>query len=207
MTEYDLVIDGSNVLLFGLTERNQDTFEVELMEFRKKMEYFRKMGYRFLFCFDRSTLDKIEKGKYKTKGEVEDLREIFDDFGAYFIQSDYEMAHFALEYSCPIVTNDQFRKWRDGSEKNKRSKVSIEEWNAIHEQSIGHKTDKSGYFTTLPPLQNRAPLFDDNSRADHLAIEVLELKSENEKLRRQKELQIATIASLRNMLKVAVKED
>ena len=200
MTEYDVVIDGSNLMLYGLTEKNRESFVVDLVKFREKLDYFRKSGYWSLLCFDVSTLDKIQKGKIKINGEVKQLEQILEDHNAQFIQSDYEMAEHAIRFGCPIVTNDKFRKWCNGQEKNKRSKISPEEWTVIQRQSIRHKSSKKGRFTTLPPLQNRNSMFNVKSRSDQLAKEILELKSQNEALKRQKELQSATIATLRKSL-------
>ncbi|MBH35231.1 MAG: hypothetical protein CMB74_07280 [Euryarchaeota archaeon] len=197
MTEYDLVIDGSNLMLYGLTEKNQETYVVDLEKFRDKLDYFRKSGYWSLLCFDVSTLDKIQKGKIKINGEVKQLERILEDHNAQFIQSDYEMAEHAIQFGCPVVTNDKFRKWCNGQEKNKRSKISLEEWAVIQRQSIRHKSSKNGRFTAVPPLQNKTSMFNIKSRSDQMARELLELKSQNESLKRQKELQRATIASLR----------
>ncbi len=202
MTEYDLVIDGSNLMLYGLTGKNQETHIVDLVKFREKLDYFRKSGYWSLLCFDVSTLDKIQKGKFKINGEVKQLEQILEDHNAQFIQSDYEMAEHAIRFGCPIVTNDKFRKWCNGQEKNKRSKISPEEWTVIQRQSIRHKSSKKGRFTTLPPLQNKNSMFKVKSRSDQLAKEILELKSLNETLKRQKELQSATIATLRKSLNI-----
>ena len=200
MTEYDMVIDGSNLMLYGLTDRNQDTFVVDLGNFREKLEYFRKLGYWSLLCFDVSTLGKIQKGNIKINGDVKQLEQILEDHSAQFIQSDHEMAEYAIRFGCPIVTNDKFRNWCSGQEKNKLSKISQEEWAVIQEQSIRHKSCKKGRFTALPPLQNKTSLFQLKSRSDQLANELLKLKSQNESLKRQKALQSATIASLRKSL-------
>lgn len=202
MTEYDVVIDGSNLMLYGLTEKNQETFVVDLGKFREKLDYFPKYGYWSLLCFDVSTLGKIQKGKIKINGEVKQLEQILSDHSAQFIQSDYEMAEHAIRFGCPIVTNDKFRKWCNGQEKNKRSKISSEEWTVIQKQSIRHKSCKNGRFTAVPPLQNKTSLFKIKSRSDEMAKKLLELKSQNESLKRQKELQSATIASLRKSLNV-----
>lgn len=202
MTEYDVVIDGSNLMLYGLTEKNQESFVVDLVKFREKLDYFRKSGYWSLLCFDVSTLDKIQKGKIKINGEIKQLEQILEDNNVQFIQSDYEMAEHAVRFGCPVVTNDKFRKWCNGQEKNKRSKISLEEWAVIQQQSIRHKSCKMGRFTTLPPLQNRNSMFNVKSRSDQLAKEILELKSQNESLKRQKELQSATIASLRKSVNI-----
>lgn len=202
MTEYDVVIDGSNLMLYGLTEKNQETFVVDLGQFREKLEYFRKYGYWSLLCIDVSTLAKIQKGKIKINGDIKQLDQILNDYGAQFIQSDYEMAEHAIRFGCPIVTNDRFKKWCNGQEKDKRSKISTEEWKVIQQQSIRHKSCKNGRFTAVPPLHNKNPMFKIQSRSDKMARELLELKSQNESLKRQKELQSATIASLRRSLNV-----
>ena len=202
MTEYDLILDGSNLLLYGLTDKNQDSFVVDLGAFREKLDYFGKLGYWSLLCFDKSTLMKIQKGKIKITGEVQGLVKILEDNSAQYIQSDYEMAEYAIKYGCPVVTNDKFRKWCNGQEKNKKSKISVEEWAVIQQQSIRHKSDKAGQFTALPPLQNKTSMFKIKSRSDQIAWELLELKSQIESLRRQKDLQSATIASLRKSMNI-----
>ena len=48
MTVYDLIIDGSNLLLYGMTDRNKKTFVANLAG-RKKLRYFSKRGRRALF--------------------------------------------------------------------------------------------------------------------------------------------------------------
>ena len=61
MTVYDLIIDGSNLLLYGMTSKNKETFVANLAEFRKKLIYFSKRGIRALLCVDKNTIDKINK--------------------------------------------------------------------------------------------------------------------------------------------------
>lgn len=78
----------------------------------------------------------------------------------------------------------------------------MEEWAVIQLQSIRHKSDKTGQFTALPPLQNKTSMFKIKSRSDQIAWELLELKSQIESLRRQKDLQSATIASLRKVMNI-----
>ena len=202
MKQFDLVLDGSNLFLHGVNERNQATTVIRLQDFTVKLEFFLCLGYRPLLCFDCSTLDKIEKGQYTIDGTLKQLEGILKSHGGQFIQSDYQMAEFALKYGVPIVTNDKFKGWCDGSETNKRSQVSREEWAVIKQQSIGHSMDKKGRFKVKPPLKNKKYSFSSESRANQMAHENLQLKSEVESLRRQKELQSATIASLRRCMNI-----
>ena len=65
MTVYDLIIDGSNLLLYGMTDRNKKTFVANLAEFREKLKYFSKRGRRALFCIDKITIDKIKRARLR----------------------------------------------------------------------------------------------------------------------------------------------
>ena len=79
MTVYDLIIDGSNLLLYGMTDRNKKTFVANLAEFREKLKYFSKRGRRALFCIDKITIDKIKKGKIKINESIENFEKIIED--------------------------------------------------------------------------------------------------------------------------------
>ena len=120
MTVYDLIIDGSNLLLYGMTSKNKETFVADLAEFRQKLIYFSKRGRRALFCIDKNTIDKIKKGKIKINESIENFEKIIDENSAAVIYSDYEMAAYALKFGCSIVTNDKFRTWRNGGKKQKK---------------------------------------------------------------------------------------
>jgi hypothetical protein len=202
MTEYDIVLDGSNLLLYGMTERNKSTFKADVNGFLKKLEYFPKLGYRALLCVDQTTYNKIEKGTIQIDGSFDHFKEMLDKHSTVYIWSDHEMAEYALQYSCPIVTNDQFIDWQTGKKSNKRSKVSIEEWAVIASQRIGHKIDKNGKFSVKPPLASKGPTFEPKSRTDQLARENLRLKEKLEALNRRQQLQLATIESLRKRVSV-----
>lgn len=197
MTVYDLIIDGSNLLLYGMTAKNKETFVADLAEFRQKLIYFSKRGRRALFCIDKHTIDKIKKGKIKINESIENFEKIIDENSAAVIYSDYEMAEYALKFGCSIVTNDKFRTWRNGTEKNKKSKITVEEWEVIYKQRVLHKMDGNRKFTTTPPLQNRQINFVVESQLDQQASEILKLKEENEMLKRRNELIMATNTSLR----------
>lgn len=197
MTVYDLIIDGSNLLLYGMTAKNKETFVANLAEFREKLLYFSKRGLRALFCIDKYTIEQIKWGDIKINESFESFENILEENSAAVIRSDYEMAEYALKFSSPIVSNDKFRKWRNGNEKNKRSKVTVEEWEAIYKQRMPHKMDGNGKFTTIPPLQHRQINFVAKSRSDIQAQEILKLKEENEMLKRRNDLIMATNTSLR----------
>ena len=197
MTVYDLIIDGSNLLLYGMTDRNKKTFVANLAEFREKLKYFSKRGRRALFCIDKITIDKIKKGKIKINESIENFEKIIEENSAAVIYADYEMAEYALKFGCPIVTNDKFRSWRNGTEKNKKSKIKAEEWAVIFRQRVLHKMDGNRKFTTIPPLQHRQVNFVVESQLDQQAREILKLKEENEILKRRNELIMATNTSLR----------
>ena len=197
MTFYDLIIDGSNLLLDGMTAKNKETFVANLAEFREKLIYFSKRGRRALLCVDKFTIDKIKKGKIKINESIENFEKIIEENSAAVIYSDYEMAEYALKFGCPIVTNDKFKTWRNGTEKNKKSKITVEEWGVIYQQRVLHKMDGNRKFTTIPPLQHRQINFVAENRLDSQAQEILQLKEENEILKRKNDLIMATNASLR----------
>ena len=200
MTVYDLIIDGSNLLLYGMTSKNKETFVANLAEFRKKLIYFSKRGIRALLCVDKNTIDKIKKGKINVSESVEDFEKILEENSAAIIYSDYEMAEYALKFGSPIVTNDKFKTWRNGTEKNKKSKITVEEWEVIYKQRVLHKMDGNSKFTTIPPLQHRQINFVGESLSDIQAQEILQLKEENEVLKRRNDLVMATNASLRKSI-------
>ena len=197
MTVYDLIIDGSNLLLYGMTDRKKKTFVANLAEFREKLIYFSKRGRRALFCIDKWTIEQIKVGDIKINESFESFEKMLEENSVAVIRSDYEMAEYALKFGCPIVTNDKFRHWRSGKEKNKRSKVTVEEWEAIYKQRMEHKIDSNGKFTTIPPLQHRQTNFVVESQLDQQAREILKLKEENEMLKRRNDLIMATNTSLR----------
>tara|TARA_S200000501_G_scaffold376135_1_gene430135 strand:+ start:431 stop:1054 length:624 start_codon:yes stop_codon:yes gene_type:complete len=197
MTLYELIIDGSNLLLDGMTAKNKETFVANLVEFREKLIYFSKRGRRALLCVDKFTIDKIKKGKIKINESIENFENIIEENSAAVIYSDYEMAEYALKFGCPIVTNDKFKTWRNGTEKNKKNKITVEEWEVIYQQRVLHKMDGNRKFTTIPPLQHRQINFIAENRSDIQAQEILKLKEENEILKRKNDLIMATNASLR----------
>jgi len=197
MTVYDLIIDGSNLLLYGMTAKNKETFVANLAEFREKLIYFSKRGKRTLLCVDKFTIDKIKNDKIKINESIENFEKIIEENSAAVIYSDYEMAEYALKFGCPIVTNDKFKTWRNGTEKNKKSKITVEEWKVIYQQRVLHKIDGNSKFTTIPPLQHRQINFVGESLTDIQAQEILHLKEENEMLKRRNDLIMATNASLR----------
>ncbi len=201
MTEFDLILDGSNIALYGLTEKNKDTFVVDLVLLRQKLEYFSKRGQRCLLCLDLSTLSKVQNEKIRTSGTPKEFIEIMEDYSVYFIQSDSEMAEFAVELNCPIVTNDKFRTWRSGAEKSKSGKITQQQWELIFEQSIRHKVDKRGCFTTKPPLHHHRVLKVD-SPSEELAREVLQLKDANELLNRKLRMLKLTNDTLRQCINI-----
>ena len=200
MTVYDLIIDGSNLLLYGMTAKNKETFVANLAEFREKLLYFSKRGRRALFCIDKYTIEQIKMGNIKINESFESFEKILEENSAAVICSDYEMAEYALKFGSPIVTNDKFRDWRNGNSKNKRSKVTVEEWEAIYKQRMPHKMDGNGKFTTIPPLQYRQTNFAAKSPSEIQAQEILQLKEENEMLKRRNDLILATNTSLRKSI-------
>ena len=202
MTDYDIVLDGSNLMLYGMTERNKSTFKVDLNGFLEKLEYFPKLGYRALLCVDQTTYNKIEKGTIQIDGSFDHFKEMLDKHSTVYIWSDHEMAEYALRFGCPIVTNDQFIDWQTGEKRHNKSEVSIEEWAAISIQSIKHKTNKNGHFTVIPPFAIKGPRFEPRSRTDQLARENLRLKEKLEALNRKQQLQLATIKSLRKHVSI-----
>jgi len=127
MKEFDLVLDGSNLLLHGITVENQSTTVIRFKDFTSKLEYFLNLGYRSLLCFDRSTMDKFERGKFTIDVPLGKLEGLLTSHGVQYIYSDHQIAEFALQYGVPVVTNDKFDDWRKGTKTHKRSQVSLEE--------------------------------------------------------------------------------
>ena len=125
------------------------------------------------------------------------LRKSLKKTSAAVIYADYEMAEYALKFGCPIVTNDKFRSWRNGTEKNKKVRSKAEEWAVIFRQRVLHKMDGNRRITTIPPLQHEQTNFVVESQLDQQAREILKLKEENEMLKRRNELIMATNTSLR----------
>ncbi|MAF94137.1 hypothetical protein CMO85_05700 [Candidatus Woesearchaeota archaeon] len=199
MTEYDVIVDGSNLLLYGSNKRN---FKVNLKQLKSNLTYFRKRGQRALICVDTSTISKIEKGKINTTGSFEEFNEILQTNDVFEIYSDHQMAEFALKFACPVVTNDKFRDWRSGKASHKNSTVSKEQWEELHKQSIPHRQDKSGKFTTVPPIQTKIPALIDEDPTESMANENLLLKEQLESLRRKNELHRAEIATYRKILNI-----
>ena len=95
------------------------------------------------------------------------------------------MAAYALKFGSPIVTNDKFKTWRNGKGKNKKSKITVEEWKVIYEQRVLHKMDGNSKFTTIPPLQHRQINFVGESLTDIQAQEICSQR-ENEMLKRKR---------------------
>ena len=199
MTEYDVIVDGSNLLLYGSNKRD---FKVNLKQLKSNLTYFRKRGQRALICVDTSTISKIEKGKISTTGSLEDFNEILKINDVFEIYSDHQMAEFALKFECPIVTNDKFRDWRSVKKTHKSSTVSKDQWEELYKQRIPHKQDKSGHFTTVPPIQNKIPALIDEDPTESMAKENLLVKEQNESLRRKNDLLRAQIATLKKIVNI-----
>jgi len=199
MTEYDVIVDGSNLLLHGSWKRD---FKLDLKQLKSNLTYFRKRGQRALICVDTNTISKIEKGEINTTGSFEEFSEILQTNDTFEIYSDHQMAEFALKFECPIVTNDKFRDWRSGKKSHKNSTVSKEQWEELHKQSIPHMQDKSGEFTTIPPIQTKIPALIDKDPTKSMANENLRLKEQIESLRRKNQLHLATIATYKKSLNI-----
>ncbi len=62
--------------------------------------------------------------------------------------------------------------------------------------------DKSGEFTTIPPIQTKIPALIDKDPTKSMANENLRLKEQIESLRRKNQLHLATIATYKKSLNI-----
>jgi len=113
--EYDIVIDGSNLINHaekGVTK----LIPSRLIKAIRKVEL---LGYTPLTCIDRSTYSQAKKQKKPLEGSIEDFAKLIDEEGMRFMNRDDEMIDHALQRGALILTNDRFRKWKDGTEETK----------------------------------------------------------------------------------------
>ena len=113
--EYDIVIDGSNLINHaekGVTK----LIPSRLIKAIRKVEL---LGYTPLTCIDRSTYNQAKKQKKPLEGSIEDFAKLIDEEGMRFMNRDDEMIDHALQRGALILTNDRFRKWKDGTEETK----------------------------------------------------------------------------------------
>jgi len=113
--EYDIVIDGSNLINHsekGVTK----LIPSRLIKAIRKVEL---LGYIPLTCIDRSTYSQAKKQKKPLEGTIEDFAKLIDEEGMRFMNRDDEMIDHALQCGALILTNDRFKKWKDGTEKTK----------------------------------------------------------------------------------------
>jgi len=113
--EYDIVIDGSNLINHsekGVTK----LIPSRLIKAIRKVEL---LGYTPLTCIDRSTYSQAKKQRKPLEGSIEDFAKLIDEEGMRFMNRDDEMIDHALQRGALILTNDRFRKWKDGTEETK----------------------------------------------------------------------------------------
>ena len=126
--EYDIVIDGSNLINHaekGVTK----LIPSRLIKAIRKVEL---LGYTPLTCIDRSTYSQAKKQKKPLEGSIEDFAKLIDEEGMRFMNRDDEMIDHALQRGALILTNDRFRKWKDGTEK---TKLEID-WDLVDENLV-----------------------------------------------------------------------
>jgi len=126
--EYDIVIDGSNLINHsekGVTK----LIPSRLIKAIRKVEL---LGYTPLTCIDRSTYSQAKKQKKPLEGSIEDFAKMIDEEGMRFMNRDDEMIDHALQCGALILTNDRFKKWKDGTEK---TKLEID-WTIVDEKSV-----------------------------------------------------------------------
>jgi len=126
--EYDIVIDGSNLINHsekGVTK----LIPSRLIKAIRKVEL---LGYTPLTCIDRSTYSQAKKQKKPLEGSIEDFAKMIDEEGMRFMNRDDEMIDHALQCGALILTNDRFKKWKDGTEK---TKFEID-WDMVDEKSV-----------------------------------------------------------------------
>lgn len=126
--DYDIVIDGSNLINHsekGVTK----LIPSRLIKAIRKVEL---LGYTPLTCIDRSTYSQAKKKKKPLEGSIEDFAKLIDEEGMRFMNRDDEMIDHALQRGALILTNDRFRKWKDGTEK---TKLEID-WDLVDENLV-----------------------------------------------------------------------
>ena len=126
--EYDIVIDGSNLINHaekGVTK----LIPSRLIKAIRKVEL---LGYTPLTCIDRSTYSQAKKQKKPLEGSIEDFVKLIDEEGMRFMNRDDEMIDHALQRGALILTNDRFRKWKDGTEE---TKFEID-WDLVDEKLV-----------------------------------------------------------------------
>ncbi|MDE0556911.1 MAG: hypothetical protein OSB30_00380 [Candidatus Poseidoniaceae archaeon] len=126
--DYDIVIDGSNLINHsekGVTK----LIPSRLIKAIRKVEL---LGYTPLTCIDRSTYNQAKKKKKPLEGSIEDFAKLIDEEGMRFMNRDDEMIDHALQRGALILTNDRFRKWKDGTEK---TKLEID-WDLVDEKLV-----------------------------------------------------------------------
>lgn len=126
--DYDIVIDGSNLINHsekGVTK----LIPSRLIKAIRKVEL---LGYTPLTCIDRSTYSQAKKKKKPLEGSIEDFAKLIDEEGMRFMNRDDEMINHALQRGALILTNDRFRKWKDGTEK---TKLEID-WDVVDEKLV-----------------------------------------------------------------------
>jgi hypothetical protein len=113
--EYDIVIDGSNLI------NHSDKGVTKLIPSRliKAIRKVELLGYTPLTCIDRSTYSQAKKQRKPLEGSIEDFAKMIDEEGMRFMNRDDEMIDHALQCGALILTNDRFKKWKDGTEKTK----------------------------------------------------------------------------------------
>ncbi len=126
--DYDIVIDGSNLINHsekGVTK----LIPSRLIKAIRKVEL---LGYTPLTCIDRSTYNQAKKQKKPLEGSIEDFAKLIDEEGMRFMNRDDEMIDHALQRGALILTNDRFRKWKDGTEE---TKFEID-WDLVDEKLV-----------------------------------------------------------------------
>ena len=126
--DYDIVIDGSNLINHsekGVTK----LIPSRLIKAIRKVEL---LGYTPLTCIDRSTYSQAKKQKKPLEGSIEDFAKLIDEEGMRFMNRDDEMIDHALQRGALILTNDRFRKWKDGTEE---TKFEID-WDLVDEKLV-----------------------------------------------------------------------
>lgn len=190
--EYDIVIDGSNLINHsekGVTK----LIPSRLIKAIRKVEL---LGYTPLTCIDRSTYSQAKKQKKPLEGSIEDFAKLIDEEGMRFMNRDDEMINHALQRGALILTNDRFRKWKDGTEK---TKLEID-WDLVDEKLVQwwfeddffmpellKKSSQSSKMTGNTPINSVRRLANNNSNKNvqkkkrSMFIKVLDLIFDNNK--------------------------
>jgi hypothetical protein len=190
--EYDIVIDGSNLINHsekGVTK----LIPSRLIKAIRKVEL---LGYTPLTCIDRSTYNQAKKQKKPLEGSIEDFVKLIDEEGMRFMNRDDEMINHALQRGALILTNDRFRKWKDGTEK---TKLEID-WDMVDENLVQwwfeddffmpellKKSSQSSKRIGKAPINSVRRLANNNSNKDvqkkkrSMFIKVLDLIFDNNK--------------------------